>query len=107
MIRLILIAAFTFAFGCRGATSPDSVPEGAPDYRGRIVYIEDDGRYRVDDGSADACGLIWLRLSDSTEIRWSRGGQATRESLVIGRRVSIWMFVDYPLAPRCGTYDGR
>ena len=105
--QLILLAALTFAFGCRGSTSPDTPPEGAPDYRGRIVFIEDDGRYRVDDGSPDACGLAWMRVSDSTEIRWISGGQARAEHLRVGRRVSLWTFGDDPHGPRCRTTEAR
>ena len=105
--QLIVFAAFTLAFGCRGSTSPESLPEGAPDYRGRIVFLENDGRYRVDDGSPDACGLAWMRVSDSTEIRWFGGGQARAEHLQVGRRVSFWVFVDDPYGARCRTADAR
>lgn len=107
MIRLVLLTAFVAAVGCRGATAPDSASEGPADFRGTITFIEDDGRFRVDDGSGTACGLTWLRVSDATEIRWLNGRQARRESLHIGRRVSIWQFEHALVDPRCGTVEAR
>jgi hypothetical protein len=106
MVReLVLLAGFIAAVGCRNGTAPDGAPEGAPDFRGRIAYIEDDGRFRVDDGSGTACGLAWLLVSDATEIRWLSGRPARRESLQIGRRVSVWLADGDSADPRCSTIE--
>jgi hypothetical protein len=109
-LRYFVVSASVLALiACGGATGPDTESDGNPDFRGVIVFITEDGRFRVDDGSATACGFVHVRVPDAAEIRWSVGGRATYAALDIGRRVSLWMPDEQRngFAPRCETIDAR
>ena len=99
------LAAVAAALGC-GAGAAATAPEGPPGIRGAIVHILDDGAFRVDDGTATACGFADVRVADSTEVRWLLGGRrASRADLRLGRRVSVW--APWNGEARCAAFTAR
>jgi hypothetical protein len=107
--RLAFLASFVAIVACRAGTAPETGPEGAPDFRGVIAHITDDGLFRIDDGSGTACGFSHVRVPDAAEIRWRFGGRATRAALRIGRHVSVWQPEEQRGfgSARCQTIDAR
>ena len=107
--RLALCASVLALVGCGGPTGLEAGSERAPDFRGVIVFVTEDGLFRVDDGSATACGFVDARVPDTAEIRWRIGGRATHAALGVGRRVSLWLPDEQRtgLAPRCATIEAR
>jgi hypothetical protein len=87
MHRLLCVAAIAMTIACRGGSTS---PEPPPAVQGPITFLEPDGRYRVDDGTATACGFAVVRVTDATEIRRRGGASATRAELAVGRRVAVW-----------------
>ena len=94
---------------CQGATAPNIAAEGPPDFRGVITFLTDHGRFRVDDGSATACGFSDVRVPESAEIRWRVGGRAPRTALRVGRHIAVWQpeAQRAVLSARCHAIDAH
>ena len=108
MLRFVALFA-SLLVACRTATAPETDLEGPPDFQGVITFITEDGRFRIDDGSATTCGFSDVHVPATAEIRWHLGASATRAALRIGRHVSVWQPDEQRgvLSARCHAIDAR